>query len=288
MLKSVFVVHRDIFNVYFYTPSLSYQFNGVAKGGQVFYSQKVHFKQSGFFHRIHIVLGDDFVAIRLKLERNVIGQVGWRDDDSGGVHGNMSGSAFYFFGDVYYFFDLAFFFIHLGQFGRDAQGLVYSHGESLRAHRYELGDSVAQFIGLAQGAGNVSDRTSGHHGAEGADLSDMVFAVFPLGVFQNFFSSVVSEIHINIGRRRAVRIEESFKRQGVFYRVHIGDAQDIRDDGTGGGTSGVGHYFLASGEIYQVGHYQEIRSVAFGNNDLQLVFQPFFDFSVGVIVAEYL
>ena len=78
-----------------------------------------------------------------------------------------------------------------------------------------------------------------------------------------------------------------FQRQGVFYRVHISNAQNERDDGTGGRTSGVGHYLLTSGEIYNVGHYQKIRGITLGVNDFQLVFQSLFDFSIGVVVAEH-
>ena len=108
MLKSIFVVHRDFFNIYFYTPSFFNQIHGISQGGQVLNSQKVHFEQAGFFHRIHIVLGDDFIAVRFKLEEHSrSGRLG--NDDSGGVHRDMPGSALYFLGDVYYFFNLAFF-----------------------------------------------------------------------------------------------------------------------------------------------------------------------------------
>ena len=34
-----------------------------------FYSQEVHLKKTGgFFHRVHIVLGDDFVTVRPQIE----------------------------------------------------------------------------------------------------------------------------------------------------------------------------------------------------------------------------
>ena len=68
------------------------------------------------------------------------------------------------------------------------QSLVYGHRKSLRAKRYHFGNSVAEFIGFAQGAGDVSDRASGHHGAESADLGDMVFAVFSFSVYSKISS----------------------------------------------------------------------------------------------------
>ena len=103
-----------IFSISISTPLLFDKLHRVAQSGQVFYSQEVHFKKTGFFHRVHIVLGDDFVAVRLKLKRGVIGKVGRRYDDSG-THRDMSGAAFYFLGNVYYFFDLAF-FLYIYQF----------------------------------------------------------------------------------------------------------------------------------------------------------------------------
>ena len=48
-----------------------------------------------------------------------------------------------------------------------------------------FGNSVAEFIGSLPKA-RVMSRTEPlvYHGAEGADLGDMSFAVFPLGVFK--------------------------------------------------------------------------------------------------------
>ena len=43
MLKSIFVVHRDFFNIYFYTPSFFNQIHGISQGGQVLNSQKSPF-----------------------------------------------------------------------------------------------------------------------------------------------------------------------------------------------------------------------------------------------------
>ncbi len=58
-------------------------------------------------------------------------------------------------------------------------------------------------------------------------MGHFLFAVLFGNVFQHFIPAVIIEIHIDIGEGDTVRIQESFEKEVVFYRVYLSDAKTI-------------------------------------------------------------
>src|SRR5205085_3460127 len=97
--------------------------------------------------------------------------------------------------------------------------------------------------------------------AEGDDLRHATLAVFLPDVFEDFAATRLAKVHINIGRRNALRIEEALKDQSVLQRVDIGDSQDVGHDGTCGGTATRSHRNSAfPGETNKVPNNEEITN----------------------------
>ena len=145
--------------------------------------------------------------------------------------------------------------------------MVDGHREPLGAQRDKFGDAVARGVGVAQGAGDVAHGRPRHHRAEGADLCDVVLAVFPLRVSNHIVATIVGNVHINVRRLRAFRIEESFKRQFIEQRVHVRDTDQIRDETAGRRTARGCQNFRAPREGEKVGDDEVIYGEALADND---------------------
>ena len=55
----------------------------------------------------------------------------------------------------------------------------------------------------------------------------MVRAVLSVYIVDNFLAALITEIHVKIRHRNALRIEETFEKQVIFYRVNIGYANAV-------------------------------------------------------------
>ena len=70
--------------------------------------------------------------------------------------------------------------------------------------------------------------------AEGDDLRDAALAVFLPHVFEHLAAARFAEIHVDIGRRNAIRIQEPLENQAELKRIDVGDSEDISDHRAGG------------------------------------------------------
>ena len=111
-----------------------------------------------------------------------------------------------------------------------------------------LRDPVHVAVAHAHDPADVADGRAGEHRAEGDDLGDVVLAVLAADVVDDLVPALVLEVHVDIGHRHAVRVEEPLERQPVVERVHRRDAQRVGDDGTGRGPSAGGGDPLLAGE----------------------------------------
>ena len=68
--------------------------------------------------------------------------------------------------------------------------------------------------------------------AEGRDLRHRTLTVFVADVFDHLAAPVLAKVHVDVGRRHALRIQEPLEQQLVFDRVDVGDTHHVRDDGT--------------------------------------------------------
>ena len=71
-------------------------------------------------------------------------------------------------------------------------------------------------------------------------------------------AAVIAEVKINIGHRNASRIQEAFKDERVFKRIHHRNFQRVRHNGTRRRTAGVIPNPMVAGKSTQIPHDQEV------------------------------
>ena len=101
--------------------------------------------------------------------------------------------------------------------------------------RHGLGDPVGHRVaGLAeQHPGRVLDRGLRLDRGVGDDLRDPVLAVLLGGVADHLAAPALVEVHVDVGHRDALGVEEPLEDQLVLDRVEVGDAQRVRDQRAG-------------------------------------------------------
>ena len=99
--------------------------------------------------------------------------------------------------------------------------------------RHDLGDAVAHRERVAEHAGGVLDRLLGLDRAVGDDLRDAVVAVLLGDVADDLAAPALVEVHVEVGHRDAVGVEEALEDQPVLERVEVGDAHRVGDHRAG-------------------------------------------------------
>ena len=109
----------------------------------------------------------------------------------------------------------------------------------------------------------------------GDDMRHIVAAVFIHGILNDFVTAHIVEVHVDIGHGASLRIEETFEKQVVFNRVHIGNAQGIGHGRPGGRTpSGAHHNTHFAGLVDHIPNDEEISRKTHILDNAQFVFQP--------------
>ena len=103
----------------------------------------------------------------------------------------------------------------------------------LRDIRHQCGELVRFRKRVAHDASHVLDRQLGRQLVERHDVRDMVAAVFGCHVVNHPFASGIVEIHVDVGHRDAVGVQEAFEEEIVLERIDVGDAERVRDRRTG-------------------------------------------------------
>ena len=133
------------------------------------------------------------------------------------------------------FADLRVAVVHLLELRAEVQRLVQPDAQLVRDR---LGDPVHVPVGHAQHPAHVPDGGAGEHRAEGDDLGDVVLAVLAADVVDDLVPALVLEVHVDVGHRHPVRVEEALEREPVVERVHRRDAQRVGDDRARRGSRG--------------------------------------------------
>ena len=68
-------------------------------------------------------------------------------------------------------------------------------------------------------------------------MRDGITAIFFADILDDIGAPVVGKINVNIRRVDALGVEEPLEKQAVTDGVHVGNFQQVGDDGTGGGTA---------------------------------------------------
>ena len=79
----------------------------------------------------------------------------------------------------------------------------------------QLGEPVAGRVVVAEHAGRVARGRAGEHLAEGDDLGDRLLAVLLGHVADHLLTAAHREVHVDIGHRHALGVEEPLEQQVV-------------------------------------------------------------------------
>jgi hypothetical protein len=138
--------------------------------------------------------------------------------------------------------------------------------------RHGLGDAVADRERVAEHPGRVLDRGLRLDRAVGDDLRDPRLAVFLGGVADHLAAPAFVEVHVDVGHRDAVGVQEALEQQAVQHRVELGDAQRVGDQRArraAAARADPDADALRVGD--QVGGDQEVAREAHRQDDAQLV-----------------
>ena len=152
--------------------------------------------------------------------------------------------------------------------GATCERLVEPDAELVRDR---LRDAVHLAVGVAEDAADVADRGPGQHRAEGDDLGDVVLAVLAPDVGDDLVAPAVLEVHVDVGHRHAVRVEEALERELVEDRVHRRDPERVGHDAARGAAAAGRLDPLLAREADEVRHDQEVAGVAHRQDHAQLV-----------------
>src|SRR5262249_49784759 len=116
---------------------------------------------------------------------------------------------------------------------RSFQLRVFSHcsiQRDVQLVRNHLRDAICIAIAPSEHAADVAHYTFRLEFAESNDLCDAALAVFLPDVFEDFAAASFTEIHVDIRRRNAIRIQKPLENQAMLERVDVCDAKDERND----------------------------------------------------------
>ena len=137
--------------------------------------------------------------------------------------------------------------------------------------RHQLGDLVADGVGVAEHPGGVAHRRPGLDGREGHDLGDVVGAVALGGVADHLAPVALVEVHVDVGHLLATGVEEALEQQVVADGVEVHDAQAVGHAAARGRASPRSHPDARlAGVADEVPHHQEVGGEAHVADDAEL------------------
>ena len=264
--------------------------------------EEVHFKQTELFHFRHCVLRGDYAALgeraAVGLKRNVIGYLFAADDHARGVHTRLSRRTLYAHCDIYqlvrgrvvvrlYKF-VGDVFIRRFLVGHLAEQVSKRILEVVRDH---LGKTVGFAYGETQYASHVANGVLGSHRAESDNLTHVVVAVLAVNVIYYFSAAIHTEVHVEVGHRFALRIEETLEHQIEAERLHLRDTDKIGYHAAcAAAATGSDGYAVGLGIIDEVPHDEVVIHKAHTAYDVVLVLDTVDDLlgGIGIFLGETL
>ena len=169
------------------------------------------------------------------------------------------------------------------KFGRNRQRLFDGH---VKIRRNKFCDFINILICHSKGSSNVTDCRSCGKGSEGYYLSNVVCAVFSVDVFDYLLPAFIAEVDIEVGHRNAFRVEESFEKKVIFYRVDVGDSDAVSADASCAGTSsGTNRDSYAFGVINKIVNNEVIVDVSHSFDYAEFIVEPFPKFRIRVFTV---
>ena len=135
---------------------------------------------------------------------------------------------------------------------------------------------------------DITNRRFGRERSECHDLRDMVVAVLVDDVLDNAIPTVIGKIDVDIRHRDAVGVKESLEEKIVFERVERRNAERVRHDTSGSGsTTGSDQHAVVFGVLHKIPDNQEVIDEAHPLDDAELVFNPGADFTTFVAIEAH-
>ena len=288
------VVEGDPVDVELGTARVPDDLERVADDVEVAQAEEVHLEEAEVLDAVHLVLRDDrgvlgvLAALRLALDREVVGEGLLGDHHRGGVDAVLAAQALEALGHLDHLGGVGVVVAHLPQVGghlvavlvlrvrleAGVQRRVAPHHQ----RRHGLGHLVADDVGVAEHAGGIAHRGPGLDGGERDDLGDVVAAV-PLGRVADHLVPVAGvEVHVDVGHRDAARVEEPLEQQVVLDGVEVGDPERVGHRAAGRAPPPGTHADpVVAGVLDEVPHDEEVRREPHVVDDLELVGQPLHD-----------
>ena len=258
---------------------------------QVAQAEEVHLEEAEVLHAVHLVLRDDrrvlqaAAGLGLALDRQVLGQRVPGDDDGGGVDPVLAAEPLEAQRHVADPLHVGVGLVEVAQLAghlvavlelvlpleAGVERRVAAHDQ--RGH--ELGDLVADGVGIAEHPGRVPHRRPGLDRRERDDLGDVVGAVALGGVADHLAAVALVEVHVDVGHLLAAGVEEPLEEQAVAERVEVDDPQAV-----GHGTPGrrpparADPDAAVAGVLDEVPHHEEVGREPHLGDDAELVVDP--------------
>ena len=270
---------REVVDIDLRAPGLADVLHGVLDDRQGLQTQEVHLDEPRVLdHRAFVLRDEHLLARHLvvgRRNRHPVGDVVAADDRAAGVHARIADVALE----------------HLGVEDRIVQDRVVGllGGLQLRnqfdglrevLHRLAVGrlvgNELAQSVRFGEQqllhARNVLDGQLRGHRAVGNDVRDLLLAVFLRHPVQHAPAAVVVEVHVDIGQRDAVGVQEALEQQVVGDGVDLRDAQAVGYGRTGRGASARAYrdVELLAGRADEVLHDEEVAREAHRLHHVQL------------------
>ena len=226
-LKRSGVIQRQRLQVDADTAGALNQLDAGVDDVEVAQPQEVHLQQPELLDRRHLVLGDGGGLVGgTTLQRCVLDNRLGRNDNTGGVGADTASDALETACGVDKLPVALVRFIDLPQLGDLLHRLLQADSLALE-DRHHLGDRVDLGDGHVEHPADVADRGLTRHGAESADLSDTVLAVFLRHVFDHRLAPGHREVDVDVGHGDAILVEETLEEKPVAQRLESGDVEAV-------------------------------------------------------------
>ena len=191
------------------------------------------------------------------------------------MYSHVSHSTFNLERKVNHLLGIRIFFVQFFKIRFYLESLIDCHRESLASHRYEFCNTISRCIGVSESTRNVAHRSTRHHGSEGTDLCNVVGAVFCPCIVNNFVTTVVGVVHVDIRCRGTFRIEESFKGEIVFEGIYIRNPEDVRGKRPSNRPANCRKNFSFTCFTQKVAHHKEVFRIPLHFDNAEFVLETF-------------
>ena len=249
--------------------------HGFVQNGERTQAEEIELDQTDGLDIVLVVLRDCGIRTFRTIQRAEVGQPPGRNQHAAGVHAHIARQFLQLAGQSEEFAHFLFLVVARLQLRLHLQRLFQRH----RLHafdRHQLGELVAISVGHVEHTADVADHRLGTQCAEGGDLRNGVVPILVLDVQDHLLAFVLAEIHVEVGHRHPLRIEEALEQQIVGKRIEVGNPQRVSHQRTGTGAAPrPDRHVVVLGPVDEVRHDQEVARKTHLNDGAQFEFEPF-------------